>query len=89
MMIEIKKMAERGAIDNFEIYQNYFENPRNFKKIYRSINVTDNMSDMQSVMSTNTKKSVMKSQYNYKKDRNSSHKKSTKSINNRMKRRNA
>jgi CRISPR/Cas system CSM-associated protein Csm2 small subunit len=87
MMIEIKKLVEQGQIENLEDYRDLFENQKNFNKIQRAINISDNISDMQSTISNNTKRSHMRQQYKYKNDRNSSHKKSTKSIKSRRQRR--
>ena len=62
---QIRMLIDNNRHLNFENYSKCFVKQKYFDKIYNSLYMNDNMSDIQSVISTNTRKTKMESTYNY------------------------
>jgi hypothetical protein len=65
LLREIIKVLEMNKHINFELYEGMFVKQKYFKKIYNHLYMNDNISDVQSIMSSNTKHSRLDSSYMY------------------------
>jgi hypothetical protein len=62
---DILLLVENNRHINFDQYGKFFLKQKLFEKVYNSLYMNDNFSDVHSVISTNTRKTKMESTYNY------------------------